>query len=78
MLCTDVMRDGTLTGPNFELYSEILNRYPSLQLQSSGGVRDIDDLNLLRELGVPAAITGKALLDGKITAEEIRSFRQSE
>jgi phosphoribosylformimino-5-aminoimidazole carboxamide ribotide isomerase len=78
VLCTDVMRDGTLTGPNFELYSEILNRYPSLQLQSSGGVRDIDDLNLLRELGVPAAITGKALLDGKITAEEIRSFRQSE
>ena len=78
VLCTDVMRDGTLTGPNFELYSEILNRYPTLQLQSSGGVRDIDDLNLLRELGVPAAITGKALLDGKITAEEIRSFRQSE
>ena len=78
LLCTDVMRDGTLTGPNFELYSEILNRYPSLQLQSSGGVRDIDDLKLLRELGVPAAITGKALLDGKITAEEIRSFRQSE
>ena len=78
VLCTDVMRDGTLTGPNFELYSKILNRYPSLQLQSSGGVRDIDDLNLLRELGVPAAITGKALLDGKITAEEIRSFRQSE
>ena len=78
VLCTDVMRDGTLTGPNFELYSEILNRYPSLQLQSSGGVRDIDDLNLLRELGVPAAIIGKALLDGKITAEEIRSFRQSE
>jgi phosphoribosylformimino-5-aminoimidazole carboxamide ribotide isomerase len=78
VLCTDVMRDGTLTGPNFGLYSEILNRYPSLQLQSSGGVRDIDDLNLLRELGVPAAITGKALLDGKITAEEIRSFRLSE
>ena len=41
-------------------------------------VRNIDDLELLRELGVPAAITGKALLDGKITAEEIRSFQQSE
>ena len=78
ILCTDVLRDGTLTGPNFDLYVSILNRYPALQLQASGGVRNIDDLELLRELGVPAAITGKALLDGRITAEEIRSFRQSE
>jgi phosphoribosylformimino-5-aminoimidazole carboxamide ribotide isomerase len=67
-----------MMGPNFDLYVEVLNRYPSLQLQASGGVRNIDDLELLRELGVPAAITGKALLDGKITAEEIRSFQRSE
>jgi phosphoribosylformimino-5-aminoimidazole carboxamide ribotide isomerase len=77
LLCTDVLRDGTLTGPNFDLYVEILNRYPSIQLQASGGVRNIDDLELLRELGVPAAITGKALLDGRITAEEIRSFQRN-
>ena len=78
VLCTDVSRDGAMTGPNFELYVEILNRYPTLQLQASGGVRNLDDLELLRELGVPAAITGKALLDGHITAEEIASFRRSE
>ena len=78
LLCTDVLRDGTLLGPNFDLYSEILNRYPDLQLQASGGVRDIDDLELLRELGVPAAISGKALLDGRISPEEIRTFRRSE
>ena len=78
VLCTDVLRDGTLTGPNFDLYVDILNRYPALQLQASGGVRDIDDLELLRELGVPAAISGKALLDGRITAKEIHAFRQSE
>jgi phosphoribosylformimino-5-aminoimidazole carboxamide ribotide isomerase len=78
VLCTDVSRDGAMTGPNFQLYVEILNRYPALQLQASGGVRDIEDLELLRELGVPAAITGRALLDGQITAEEIESFRRSE
>ena len=78
VLCTDVSRDGALSGPNFDLYVEILNRYPALQLQASGGVRDIDDLELLRELGVPAAITGRALLDGNISAEEIASFRRSE
>jgi phosphoribosylformimino-5-aminoimidazole carboxamide ribotide isomerase len=78
VLCTDVARDGAMTGPNFALYVEILNRYPTLELQASGGVRSIDDLELLRELGLPAAITGRALLDGEITETEIATFRQSE
>ena len=59
-------------------YVEILLRYPELQLQASGGVRNIDDLELLREIGVPAAITGRALLDGEITEAEVASFRRSE
>ena len=46
LLCTDVLRDGTLSGPNFDLYADILNRYPALELQASGGVRNIDDLEL--------------------------------
>lgn len=78
VLCTDVARDGAMSGPNFELYAEILNRYPALELQASGGVRSIDDLELLRELGLPAAITGRALLDGEITEAEVATFRQSE
>ena len=77
VLCTDVARDGAMTGPNFELYGDILARYPGLELQASGGVRSIEDLHKLRDLGVPAAITGRALLDGKITASEVASFRQS-
>ena len=77
VLCTDVARDGAMTGPNFKLYSDILARYPGLALQASGGVRSIEDLHQLRDLGIPAAITGRALLDGKITATEVASFRQS-
>ena len=77
VLCTDVSRDGAMSGPSFNLYAEILQRYHSLQLQASGGVRHIDDLDMLRELGVPAAITGRALLDGEITEAEVVSFRQS-
>jgi phosphoribosylformimino-5-aminoimidazole carboxamide ribotide isomerase len=76
VLCTDVSRDGAMAGPNYELYEHILGRFPDLQLQASGGVRDIRDLEMLRDMGVPAAITGRAVLDGKITAEEIASFRQ--
>jgi len=77
VLCTDVSRDGAMAGPNVELYVEILRRYPELQLQASGGVRNIGDLEQLRSHGIPAAISGKALLDGAITAAEVASFRLS-
>lgn len=74
VLCTDVSRDGAMAGPNFELYQRIMSAYPELLLQASGGVRHIQDLEQLRRLGVPAAISGRALLDGKISAEEIETF----
>ena len=61
VLCTDVARDGAMTGPNFELYTEILRRYSGLSLQASGGVRNVADLEALKRLGVPAAITGRGL-----------------
>lgn len=77
VLCTDVSRDGAMAGPNVELYDEILRRYPDLQLQASGGVRNIGDLEQLRSHGIPAAISGKALLDGAITTAEVASFRLS-
>lgn len=78
VLCTDVSRDGAMAGPNTELYRQILSRFPQLELQASGGVRDVADLEQLRKIAVPAAITGRALLDGKITPEEIVSFQRSE
>lgn len=77
VLCTDVSRDGAMTGPNFDLYEDILSRHPGLGLQASGGVRNYADLERLRDIGVPAAITGRALLDGKITADEVTSFLQN-
>lgn len=76
VLCTDVSRDGAMSGPNFELYERIMKSYPQLQLQASGGVRHIEDMQQLRRIGVPAAISGRALLDGKISAEEIETFQR--
>jgi phosphoribosylformimino-5-aminoimidazole carboxamide ribotide isomerase len=76
VLCTDVSRDGAMVGPNFELYADLLARYPDLQLQASGGVRNIEDLRELRRIGVPAAISGRALLEGNISSAEVASFQQ--
>lgn len=74
ILCTDISRDGALTGPNIDLYLRLVERYPDILLQASGGIRDVDDLEALKTTGASAAISGRALLDGGITAGEIRSF----
>jgi len=77
LLCTDISRDGAMSGPNFDLYADIVRRYPQLDLQASGGVRNAADLERLRDLEIPAAITGKALLDGRISAAEVAVFLQN-
>jgi len=62
VLCTDVGRDGALSGPNLELYREAARRHPHIQWQASGGIRDARDLHALSAAGAAAAISGKALL----------------
>lgn len=74
VLCTDVARDGAMSGPNLALYREFCSRFADIRLQASGGVRDLADLEALRETGAAAAVIGKALLDGRITDEGIRAF----
>jgi phosphoribosylformimino-5-aminoimidazole carboxamide ribotide isomerase len=74
VLCTDVSRDGALEGPNFELYAQAVRRYPQLQWQASGGVSSAHDLWALRECGVAAVISGRAMLENRIALEELRPF----
>ncbi len=74
LLCTDVERDGALEGPNLELYSEAIRRHPDLAWQASGGVRDARDLAALAALGMAAAVSGKALLEQRMTAAELAPF----
>ena len=70
LLCTDISRDGALNGPNLDLYSEIIARYPQLQLQASGGVSSLYDLEDLLTTGAASVISGKALLDKLFTVSE--------
>jgi phosphoribosylformimino-5-aminoimidazole carboxamide ribonucleotide (ProFAR) isomerase len=48
-----------------------------LQIQASGGIRDVEDLKSLATAGVPAAIVGRAILDGRINSMDVSLFRQS-
>ena len=74
VLCTDIDRDGALTGPNVALYDECVRRWPHIRFQASGGVRDLGDLQALAGAGVAATVSGKALLEGRLKHEEIRPF----
>lgn len=70
VLCTDISRDGTLAGSNVELYVDLCKQYPQVQFQSSGGIGSLSDIEALKGSGVSGVIVGRALLDGKFTAEE--------
>ncbi|MFN5909795.1 MAG: HisA/HisF-related TIM barrel protein, partial [Bacteroidota bacterium] len=71
VLCTDISRDGMLQGPAFELYNELMSRYPYLQLIASGGVSGIEDVERLIENGIPSVVIGKAIYEGMIDLNEL-------
>lgn len=77
VLCTDIGRDGAMTGPAIQLYDQCVQRYPQVAFQASGGVRDVVDLESLRDTGVAAAIVGRALLEGRILLSELGPYLPS-
>lgn len=62
-LCTDISKDGTLEGPNATLYEDVLQTYPPLSLQASGGIGTLDDLETLAKLPLFGCIVGKAIYE---------------
>jgi phosphoribosylformimino-5-aminoimidazole carboxamide ribotide isomerase len=73
VVCTDIVKDGMLCGPSFELYTEIISG-TSINLVASGGVSSIRDLELLKETGCEAAIVGKAIYEGNISLKELQKL----
>jgi phosphoribosylformimino-5-aminoimidazole carboxamide ribotide isomerase len=73
-LCTDIDRDGALSGPNIALYREAAARFPAIHWQASGGVASIADLHALAATGVAAAVSGKALLEERLPLEGLQPF----
>jgi phosphoribosylformimino-5-aminoimidazole carboxamide ribotide isomerase len=66
---TDIIRDGTLTEPNFSAISELVHS-TKLPVIAAGGVTSILHLKMLQQLGVEGAIVGKALYTGDIKLKE--------
>ncbi len=71
VLCTDISRDGTLSGPATALYAEVMEAYPTLHLIASGGISSNDDIIELDRHGIPSVVFGKAFYEGKIDIDQL-------
>jgi phosphoribosylformimino-5-aminoimidazole carboxamide ribotide isomerase len=71
---TDVSTDGVLEGPAFDFYQEIIDAFPEISLLASGGVRGVDDIKRLNEMGLFAVIFGKAYYEGILQLKDLEQF----
>jgi phosphoribosylformimino-5-aminoimidazole carboxamide ribotide isomerase len=70
LLCTDIARDGMLSGPNCDLYRLLHALGPGLAVQASGGIRDAADVRAVRDAGCAGAVLGRSLLEGRLDLAE--------
>jgi 1-(5-phosphoribosyl)-5-[(5-phosphoribosylamino)methylideneamino] imidazole-4-carboxamide isomerase/N-(5'phosphoribosyl)anthranilate isomerase len=71
-IVTDISKDGTMQGPNFELLEKVC-KFSDVPVIASGGVSSLTDLKKLismQDIGIKGAIVGKALYEGAFTVEE--------
>lgn len=74
VLSTDIARDGMLSGPNLEMYSDLQNRFPQLNWIASGGVSSLDDLVKLQAKQLHGVVVGKAYYEGHIHLKEMAAL----
>lgn len=77
VIVTDISKDGTLEGPNVEML-EALTKEVNIDITASGGIRDIDNIKALMDIGVYGAITGKAIYANTLSLEEAISVSKEE
>lgn len=65
VIVTDISKDGTLSGPNTDMLAA-LKEQSGMRIIASGGIRSIEDIAALKQLGLYGAITGKAMYHGTL------------
>ena len=70
-ISTDVAKDGLLQGPSFDLYKNLQEHCPELNIIASGGVSNIGDIERLAEMKLFGVIVGKAIYEGRVTLSEL-------
>ena len=70
IVCTDISKDGTLTGPSYEVYENI-HKHSDMNFVVAGGVKDAQDIYQVNDLGYYGCIVGKAYYEGKVDLKEV-------
>ena len=73
IIVTDISKDGTLQGASHDLYRK-LKDLTSIEVVASGGIVNIQDIEILSDIKVAGAITGKALYHGSLDLKEALSY----
>lgn len=76
ILCTDISRDGMLSGVNLDLYNEIKRAFPSLSIIASGGVASVEDLKHLKNNKINAVVVGRSFYENLLSIEEMRAYHK--
>ncbi len=79
VICTDISKDGMLSGPSLDLYKKMLNIIPAetnkaLKLVASGGISKFEEIPALAEIGCEGTIIGKAIYEGRIPLKELEKY----
>jgi len=74
VLCTDIAKDGMLSGTSLELYKQIMIRFPDVKLIASGGVSAVNDLLAIQQHNIYGVVFGKAFYEGKITLQDLKEI----
>lgn len=75
-ISTDVAKDGLLQGPSFDLYQNLQDQFPNLQIIASGGVAEFEDIVKLNEMNIFGVIVGKAIYEGRVTLKQLAEFNK--
>lgn len=76
-IVTDISKDGTLSGPNTDMLAA-LKEQSGMRIIASGGIRSIEDIAALKQLGLYGAITGKAMYHGTLDLKAAISLCREE
>jgi phosphoribosylformimino-5-aminoimidazole carboxamide ribotide isomerase len=74
VISTDVSKDGVLAGPAVDLYRDMVEKFPGLEVIASGGVSNMDDILELDKLPLYGVIVGKAIYENRISLKEVEEF----
>lgn len=73
-ISTDVSKDGLLQGPSFDLYKNLQDKCPDLNIIASGGIAGIEDVEKLAEMNIYGVIIGKAIYENRISLSDLQRF----